>query len=109
LSFLKIDAEGSEPLVLAGARRVLERFHPIVHIEVNKDSLRASQRSADDIEKPLRSLGYQLFCIRSVRTGIAATPTLRPVESLERDLDELQDVLALHPTHHNADDIARLL
>jgi len=35
VSFIKIDAEGHEPDVLAGARAVLTRDRPLVHIEIN--------------------------------------------------------------------------
>jgi FkbM family methyltransferase len=109
VSFLKIDAEGSEPLILAGAQRTLERFRPIVHIEVNKSSLNASQKSPEDIGRPLRSLGYRLYCIGSTRRGLSTKLALRPVQLLDRDLDDFQNVLALQPVHHDADHLARLL
>ncbi len=34
LDYLKIDAEGAEEQVLAGARRILARFRPIIQAEV---------------------------------------------------------------------------
>ena len=69
LSFMKIDAEGSEPLILQGAQETLKRLRPTVHIEVNKPSLRAGGFSADSIETLLRSFGYQLYAVRFRRTG----------------------------------------
>lgn len=34
VDFLKIDAEGWEPLVLDGAKNLIEKYKPIIHIEV---------------------------------------------------------------------------
>jgi FkbM family methyltransferase len=50
LSFMKIDAEGSEPLILQGARETIRRFRPTIHIEVNRASLRAGGFCTDSIE-----------------------------------------------------------
>ena len=39
IDLIKIDVEGFEPEVLAGARRTLERFHPSVLLEFNSFTL----------------------------------------------------------------------
>ncbi len=97
LSFIKIDAEGSEPLILQGARETLERFRPTVHVEVNKPSLRAGGYSAASVEALLRPLGYQLYTIRFQRTGWLQRRRLSlvPVTSLTSDIGDHEDVLAV--------------
>lgn len=97
LPFIKIDAEGSEPLILQGARQTLAEFRPAIHIEVNKASLSAGGFTTDSIEALLRSLDYELYAIRFLRTG----PLLRrrlsfiPIGSLRTDIQGCQDVLAV--------------
>lgn len=98
ISFVKIDAEGSEPLILQGAYETLRRFRPTVHIEVNKSSLRAGGFLEESIENLLRSLDYQLYAIRFRRTGslrLRRRLCLMPVTSLRSDIGGLEDVLAV--------------
>jgi FkbM family methyltransferase len=97
LSFMKIDAEGSEPLILQGARETLEQFRPTIHIEVNKASLYAGGFSTDSIESLLRSLDYELFAIGVRRSGwlLQRRLSLTPVASLASDIQGCQDVLAV--------------
>ncbi len=45
LDFLKIDTEGFEDEVLLGAERTLERFMPVVYIELCSEYLNSSERS----------------------------------------------------------------
>lgn len=51
LDFIKIDVDGPDLQVLEGARRSLERFHPVVVIEMTGDQ--------SEIVALLRSFGYQ--------------------------------------------------
>jgi FkbM family methyltransferase len=96
ISFIKIDAEGSEPLVLQGAQETLTRFRPTVHIEVNKPSLCAGGFSPDSIETLLRPLGYQLYAIRFGKTRwLHRRPSLVPLASFASDVGDLEDVLAV--------------
>lgn len=53
VSFLKIDVDGPDYDVLLGARRLLERDHPVVVIEMSKQQ--------DDILNLLRRCGYRYF------------------------------------------------
>ncbi len=79
LDFLKIDAEGSEPEIIQGAIKTIERLRPVILIEVNRPILAANGRTASDVLHPLLLLGY----------------TVQPSEPhLSMDLPEL-DVLAL--------------
>ena len=96
LSLIKIDAEGSEPLIIQGAQETLKRFRPAVHIEVNKSSLHAGGFSVHSIEALLRPLGYQFYAIRFQRTGwLQRRLSLIPVASVASDIGDGEDVLAV--------------
>ena len=97
LSFVKIDAEGSEPLILLGARETIDRFRPTIHIEINKASLEAGGFPTDAIESLLRSLDYDLFAISFKRSGLSFRRrlSLTPVASLESDIQSSGNVLAV--------------
>jgi FkbM family methyltransferase len=59
--FMKIDVEGGEPAVLAGARGVLGRDRPIVHVEIAAESLEPHGFDASDVYSPLVTAGYEIF------------------------------------------------
>jgi FkbM family methyltransferase len=72
---VKIDVEGGEDAVLAGARGVLTAHHPIVFLELHGGMLRKSGRSPVAVIDRLRSYGYRSFTIggRQVAPEAAAT------------------------------------
>jgi FkbM family methyltransferase len=55
---IKIDVEGAEGLVLRGAIKTLNRFHPKVVLEVVPRQLASFQTTPEDIAKLLESAGY---------------------------------------------------
>jgi FkbM family methyltransferase len=57
-SFIKIDAEGSEHLVLAGCTQTLKQFRPVVVAELSNFLLSKNGSSARDVIEKLISLGY---------------------------------------------------
>jgi FkbM family methyltransferase len=61
ISFIKIDVEGFEPLVLQGLRRTLQRYQPILWIEKNPPCLQAGGFCVADIVKPICEHGYQIY------------------------------------------------
>lgn len=60
IDFMKIDAEGSEPEIIAGALNTLRRFKPVILIEINRPILEARGKTTGDIIAPLVSLGYDV-------------------------------------------------
>lgn len=61
---LKIDAEGAELDVLAGAHKTLAgASRAVVHIELNPDALAEAGRSPSELVRVLRELGFQLWRI----------------------------------------------
>jgi FkbM family methyltransferase len=61
LDGVKLDLEGSEARALAGARRVIDEFRPLLQIELSEDALRLQDSSRAAIVDLLRSVGYRLF------------------------------------------------
>lgn len=61
---LKVDVEGAEPAVLAGAQRAL-RDPPsaVVIAEVHPNALAANGSNPDDVVAPLRDAGYEILFV----------------------------------------------
>jgi len=96
LSFIKIDAEGSEPLIIAGMSKTLEQFRPAVWVEVNRGSLRTAGFSEETIEGQLRSAGYELFRPREFRGVFFRLEFyLDIVHDLKKEPGELMSILAI--------------
>ena len=58
IDFIKIDAEGSEPDIIAGAMQTLARLKPVLLVEINRPLLAERGKCANDIILPLVKLGY---------------------------------------------------
>ncbi len=58
---IKMDIEGAEPYALEGAQRTLERHHPLVLIEINRQCLRALGSEPGAIWRILRACGYRAW------------------------------------------------
>lgn len=58
ISFIKIDAEGSELNILRGALRTIERHRPNMLIEINRHHLQRNNHSPEDIKELLTNLNY---------------------------------------------------
>jgi FkbM family methyltransferase len=92
VDIVKIDVEGHEPSVIAGATNLLSRGDaPVVHFEINRNCIRDRGIDPNQIFDSLRKMGYTAFDLVSSRLGV------RPVD---RPLDTLSaDYLATKPTH----------
>ena len=68
-TMIKIDAEGSEFLILRGAREVLRKHRPVLSMEFNPDSARAAHATVEEVKEFLESLGYRLVVLEPSRAG----------------------------------------
>ena len=71
--FLKIDAEGFEPLILRGAADLLRRCRPVLWVECSERGLSDHGFAPADVTGPLADL-YHLRNTRPERTGIDQFP-----------------------------------
>jgi len=96
ISLVKIDAEGSEPLVLRGMARSIEKFTPLIWIEINPDSLKAGNFSAKNIEETLLKYSYDLYRI-DVRTDklFRLVLSLNKINDIENNIMRCEDILAV--------------
>ncbi len=75
---LKVDVEGAEPAVLAGAQHALrDATRATVIAEVHPNALAANRASPDDVIAPLRAAGYDIrFVDQEGNVGdVPGTPT----------------------------------
>jgi hypothetical protein len=63
IRLIKIDAEGSEPFILEGARRVILNARPYLIIELNDVLLREVGQTRERVTNSLREQGYRIFGI----------------------------------------------
>jgi hypothetical protein len=97
VDFVKIDVEGAEARVIAGASTVLGSMRPLLLIEVNDKALRAQDNCADTLMATLRDeLRYEIF-VFSPATGLLERP---------RDGDPLSANVVAVPGERVADTIS---
>lgn len=72
--FIKMDVEGAEPLVLDGARRILEEDRPTILSELHPTQLqRVSGKSVPAFLRQLNECGYRAHRLERSRPGPALT------------------------------------
>ena len=95
-SFLKIDTEGSEFLVLNGSRDVLKSHRPHLILEFNPISARSAGISLQEIAAFLRSLDYELFAMPRDSLGHYSFANRRAVSDSDLTGSEgLQNVICV--------------
>lgn len=92
VSLLKVDVQGAEQLVLAGARRTIETHQPAIFIEVDNEALERQGASADALVDLLVELGYSGHFVS--RRGIGEPQD--PAALVARSQEGYIDVLFLH-------------
>jgi FkbM family methyltransferase len=73
VSLIKIDVQGAEASVIAGARRTIAAFHPSLFVEVSDATLRAYGSSAEKLLSTLVDLGYTIHRLNRHRISEAVT------------------------------------
>lgn len=110
ITFIKIDAEGSEPDIISGGFQTLSRHKPALYMEVNKRSLAARGSQTDTGGEPLRDLGYRFFWVQRHRAGtLGSSIRLQSLNHLTDGPQDLYDVLAIVPDSPFADRLVRFI
>jgi len=78
LDAVKIDVEGAELKVLAGASATLTKFHPMLLVELNPPCLERFGANETVLLSTLRDLGYDMF--RARKNGLEKYVGLLPYE-----------------------------
>jgi FkbM family methyltransferase len=96
VDFIKIDTEGFEPHVFAGARGTIERFQPIIYFELNVWTLLANAKADPFLfMEQVLALPADAYRVARVRPDLALEP-------LDGDVTRsLHDTMAFHGS--NAD------
>lgn len=61
VDFIKLDVDGFEGKVLRGARRTLERFHPVIFFEISPSLMQLHGDIAEDLIRSLYDRGYRFL------------------------------------------------
>jgi len=77
IDFIKIDIEGSELSALKGAIKSIQKFKPLVMVEINQQTYGMAGYSIDDVYSFLADLSYTPFAI--TKTGALVSTTRKPV------------------------------
>jgi FkbM family methyltransferase len=92
VSLIKVDVQGAEARVLAGARGALERFRPALFLEVDDQQLRRYGSSAADLLTSTTAQGYRIHT--RVGKGISSPLSLDQALALG-ETKEYVDMLLL--------------
>ncbi len=79
VDLVKADIEGWEMRFLLGARATIEKYKPILYLEVNDEFLKRADNSAQEMWDFLSALGYRISRLSS--DGVTLTPLSAPVKS----------------------------
>lgn len=93
VSLIKIDVQGAEEKVLAGATRTLSTFHPSLFIEVSNETLARYGSSAERLTGTLVEKGYSIH--RLNKTSISAAMTIAEALLIQKS-GGYADFLFLH-------------
>jgi FkbM family methyltransferase len=91
VTFVKIDVQGAESMVLAGARRLIEQHRPAIFVEIHEPSLTRLGSSRRELIATLEGLGYDGH--RLNRSGVG--PRQAPEDLIEQSSAGYIDVLFL--------------
>jgi FkbM family methyltransferase len=111
LSFIKLDAEGSEPLILKGMKKLLADAKPILFIEVNYDSLAAANSSPEELQEILKDLKMEIYQAKFQRhfRKLRLIP-VTDLASLRSSHSNFTNIVAFRKSHsaHPKGDTSRL-
>jgi FkbM family methyltransferase len=86
LDLIKIDVEGYELNVLQGAEKVIEKFHPIMVVEINEIALGRQNTDAQHVISWIVRHGYSVSILHrhkdAIFYDILALPAAKPTESV---------------------------
>jgi len=92
--FVKLDVEGSEYAFLRGAREMIQSLQPVLLMEINADSMKASATSEKALKQLLEELGYVAYA------ELAAHDRRYPLSDLDMAPEISKNVLVFTDAEH---------
>lgn len=96
VAFVKVDAEGHEPSVLAGARATIARDLPALVVETEE---RHNAGSVAAVSELAASLGYRRFFLHAGQLRDGRELTIEHHQNLERPEDYVRNLIFLQDAH----------
>ncbi|MBK8925253.1 MAG: FkbM family methyltransferase [Crocinitomicaceae bacterium] len=62
---IKMDTEGAEFFILQGGRQLIEKFRPIIYIEINDKNIKNYPFEIDDLLRLFNEIGYNIFTLKN--------------------------------------------
>jgi FkbM family methyltransferase len=94
-AFIKIDAEGSEFLILNGAGKTIREHRPVISMEFNPDSARAADTTIEKTQQFLEGIGYHLVALHRSQLGFYRFNDQEPFNSETHAAENLCNVLCI--------------
>lgn len=100
ISFIKIDAEGSEQLIISGMQESIKRFKPAIHMEINYLSLREAKADNTFFTDFFKKNNYKVFWIDFYRDKFLKTHyTFRELKEIfDVTGQDMIDIVAIDPS-----------
>ncbi len=94
---IKIDVEGSEFLVLRGARETIAKHRPALVMEFNPEAARAADTTISAITKFLLEMDYRLIVLKRGRLARYRFDRQEPFDETRHCHDDLANVICMPP------------
>lgn len=96
-ALIKIDTEGTELAVLQGAKETIEKYKPILVLEMNPASARQAGTSLSNLVERLEALSYSLKVIKPTRWGRFSIKNEELFKEIIHTASDLTNVVCVPP------------
>jgi FkbM family methyltransferase len=81
INFIKVDIEGWEMQLLLGAKSIIQKWHPILTLEVNRLLMERAEDTPEQLWKFLSDSGYEIFRLfYDENNNLQITPASKPYD-----------------------------
>lgn len=65
IDVIKIDTEGAEFYILQGSQKIIQKFKPVIYLEINDKNIRNYPFEITDLLNYINCMNYQIFTLKS--------------------------------------------